>query len=120
MIYGPTLQEAATSADSLNTSSATIYNLFSGALNEIPDDRLPFECDVRGETLISELLLKFLIPYASDVAKAHILALKEDAVEGKRIILCGGAFTWKDVSDTSLTHWSELDYFLHKGCGIPP
>ena len=55
MIYGPTLQESATSADTLNTSSAAIYNLFSGAFSEIPDDRLPFECDVRGELPISEL-----------------------------------------------------------------
>lgn len=59
MIYGPTLQESATSADALNTSSATIYNLFSGALKEIPDDRLPFECDVRGKSLILKVVYFF-------------------------------------------------------------
>ena len=48
MIYGPTLQESATSPETLNTSSAAIYQLFSGTLQAIPDDRLPLFCDVRG------------------------------------------------------------------------
>jgi hypothetical protein len=48
MIYGPTLQESATSPESLNTSSAAIYMLFSGKIQTIPDDRLPFFCNVRG------------------------------------------------------------------------
>lgn len=48
MIYGPALQDSATSPETLNTSSAVIYQLFSGRLQAIPDDRLPLFVDVRG------------------------------------------------------------------------
>lgn len=49
MIYGPALQESATSPKTLNTSSAGIYQLFSGALQVMPDDGLPQFVDVRGK-----------------------------------------------------------------------
>ncbi|KAF7975457.1 hypothetical protein HWV62_9473 [Athelia sp. TMB] len=76
MIYGPALQDSATSAAALNASAAAIYQLFSGQLSAIPDDQLPLFCDVR------------------DVAKAHVLALQTPAANGARIPLYGGGFTW--------------------------
>ncbi|KZP19338.1 NAD(P)-binding protein [Athelia psychrophila] len=81
MIYGPALQDAATSPASLNTSAAMIYQLFSGKLTAIPDDQLPLFVDVR------------------DVANAHVLALQKDSASGARIPLCGGGFTWAQAVD---------------------
>jgi len=62
MIYGPALQESAASPETLNTSSAAIYQLFSGKLQAIPDDRLPLFCDVRG-TLLHLNLKIFIITH---------------------------------------------------------
>ncbi|KAF7975471.1 hypothetical protein HWV62_9501 [Athelia sp. TMB] len=90
MIYGPALQEAATSPETLNTSSAAIYALFSGRVHAIPDDRLPLFCDVR------------------DVAKAHVLALETEAADGERVPLCGGSFTWKDAVEELYATRPEL------------
>ncbi|KAF7974705.1 hypothetical protein HWV62_11491 [Athelia sp. TMB] len=75
MIYGPALQDSATSPKALNTSAAMIYKLFSGEVTEVPEDGLPLFVDVR------------------DVAEAHVRAL-HPAATGARIPLCGGAFTW--------------------------
>ncbi|KZP19370.1 NAD(P)-binding protein [Athelia psychrophila] len=90
MIYGPALQDAATSPETLNTSSAAIYALFSGRVHAIPDDRLPLFCDVR------------------DVARAHVLALETDAADGERVPLCGGAFTWKEATEELYATRPEL------------
>ncbi|KZP14259.1 hypothetical protein FIBSPDRAFT_868488, partial [Athelia psychrophila] len=53
MIYGPALQDEATSPGSLDTSASMIYQLFSGKLSAIPDDRLPLFVDVRGAFLMT-------------------------------------------------------------------
>jgi len=90
MIYGPALQESATSPETLNQSSAAIYQLFSGKLQVLPDDRLPLFCDVR------------------DVAQAHVLALETSGADGMRVPLCGGAFLWKDAVEELLATHPEL------------
>lgn len=78
MIYGPPIQ-ATNSAEELNTSSATLYALINN-LKQLPDDRLPFFCAVQ------------------DVAKAHVLSLKQEGVKNKRVIICADeAFTWRQV-----------------------
>jgi nucleoside-diphosphate-sugar epimerase len=103
MVYGPTLQDSAVSPESLNSSSAEIYLLFSGKIQAIPDNRLPFFCDVR------------------DVAKAHVLALETDKVDGMRVPLCGGAFTWKDAVEELLETRPELkDRLIPLSTAKPP
>jgi len=69
-IFGPPEQSA------LNTSSAVIYQLISG---QLPEEGLPLFVDVR------------------DVAQAHVLALKNKSVIGKRVLLSGGPFTFYEV-----------------------
>jgi NADPH-dependent methylglyoxal reductase len=98
MIYGPALQESATSPETLNTSSAAIYQLFSGKLQAIPDDRLPLFCDVRGTLLRLHLKNLKLISCPTDVAKAFVLALETDGADNMRVPLFGGAFLWKEAS----------------------
>ncbi|KAJ6590852.1 putative flavonol reductase [Mycena sp. CBHHK59/15] len=78
MIFGPPLQAVST-PEALNTSSQAIYQLISGQTKEIPLDGLPLFVDVR------------------DVATAHILALKNDAMIGKRVLLSGGPYTSYDT-----------------------
>lgn len=78
-IFGPPEQSVSSDA-TLNTSSQVIYELISGAAKTLPPDTLPLFVDVR------------------DVAQAHILALQNDSVIGKRVLLCGGSFTLYDVS----------------------
>ena len=51
MIYGPALQDSATGPKALNTSAGMIYQLFSGEVKEVPEDRLPLFVDVRGTLL---------------------------------------------------------------------
>ncbi|KZP19343.1 NAD(P)-binding protein [Athelia psychrophila] len=102
MIYGPALQDAATSPASLNTSASMIYQLFSGKLTAIPDDRLPLFVDVR------------------DVAKAHVLALQQDSASGARIPLCGGGFTWAQAVDELNATRPELrSRLVPQGTGNP-
>lgn len=79
MIYGPP-EQSIDSAGSLNTSSNVIYELISGKTEKLPDTGLPLWVDVR------------------DVAKAHILALEQDSVIGKRVILSGGPYDIYSVS----------------------
>jgi len=74
MIFGPP-EQAVSSTTSLNTSSNMIYELISGKNKELPPQGLPLFVDVR------------------DVAKAHVLALKNDSVIGKRVLLSGGPYT---------------------------
>jgi len=69
-IFGPPEQSA------LNTSSAVIYQLISG---QLPEEGLPLFVDVR------------------DVAQAHVLALKNKSVIGKRVLLSGGPFTFYET-----------------------
>jgi nucleoside-diphosphate-sugar epimerase len=103
MIYGPALQESATSPQTLNTSSAAIYQLFSGKLQAVPDDRLPLFCDVR------------------DVAKAHVLALQTDGADGMRVPLCGGSFLWKEAVEELLATRPELkDRLVPLNTAKPP
>jgi len=102
MIYGPALQDSATSAESLNTSASMIYQLFSGKLTAIPDDRLPLFADVR------------------DVAKAHVLALTEPGAAGARVPLYGGAFTWAQAVDELRKTRPELrERLVPEGTGKP-
>jgi len=83
MIYGPPIQ-ATSSAEELNTSSATIYALLQN-LRELPDDRLPLFCAVQ------------------DVAKAHVAALQNKAAQNKRLLICADEpFTWRMVRTISL------------------
>jgi hypothetical protein len=104
MIYGPALQESATSPETLNTSSAAIYQLFSGKLQAIPDDRLPLFCDVRGmHSHLHKFHKNILHTYLTDVAKAHVLALQTDGADNMRVPLCGGAFLWKEASTSYRT-----------------
>ncbi|KZP19348.1 NAD(P)-binding protein [Athelia psychrophila] len=100
MIYGPALQDAATSPASLNTSASMIYQLFSGELSAVPDDRYPLFVDVR------------------DVAKAHVLALQKDSASGARIPLCGGGFTWAQaVEELNATRPELRSRLVPQGTG---
>lgn len=80
MIYGPSLHKIPTEA-AVNTSTGNIWNLISGKTATLPEDRLPLFCDSR------------------DVSKAHLQALKRPESVGTRVLLCGGAFTWKEAAD---------------------
>ncbi|KAJ7451103.1 hypothetical protein FB451DRAFT_710788 [Mycena latifolia] len=77
MIFGPPLQSVS-SPDRLNTSSQQLYQLISGKMDTILPraEGVPLFVDVR------------------DVAAAHILALKNDALIGKRVLLSGGEFLY--------------------------
>jgi len=82
MIYSPPLQSI-TSREAINTSSEAIYALINGEEGrECPGNRLPLFCATE------------------DVAEAHrrVIECQEDQVRGKRFLLCGGSFTWEDVS----------------------
>ncbi|KAJ6573858.1 hypothetical protein DFH09DRAFT_1276923 [Mycena vulgaris] len=76
--YSDRLCRTVSSPDRLNTSSQAIYQLISGKMKTIAPraEGLPLFVDVR------------------DVAAAHILALKNDAVIGKRVLLSGGEFLY--------------------------
>lgn len=79
---GPPLQKISGGAE-VNTSSNAIYTLINGATKgEVPGNRLP------------------LFVAVEDVALAHVRALEvpADKVAGKRFLLCGGGFTWEEVS----------------------
>ncbi|KAF7964921.1 hypothetical protein HWV62_1647, partial [Athelia sp. TMB] len=76
MVYGPALQESATSPKALNMSTGLVYQLFSGAQTQVPEDGLTQFCDVR------------------DVAEAHVRALLRPAASGARIPLYSDSFTW--------------------------
>lgn len=80
MVFGPPLQSV-NSPTQLNTSSLAIYQLISGTMKTIQprEEGLPLFVDVR------------------DVAAAHILALKNDNVIGKRVFLSGGPFLYYQV-----------------------
>lgn len=80
MIYGPSLQGFGGDEKNINTSSANIWNLISGKTATLPDNRLPLFADSR------------------DVSRAHFLALETSDAKGQRVPLCGGAFTWQEVS----------------------
>ena len=64
MVYGPALQESATSPKALNMSTGLIYQLFSGAQTQVPEDGLTQFCDVRGKLACFLLLLSILPPPA--------------------------------------------------------
>jgi len=78
LIFGPPEQSVSSNA-TLNASSQTIYQLISGEAKTIPPDSLPLFVDVR------------------DVAQAHVLALQNDSVIGKRVLLSGGSYTLYDT-----------------------
>jgi nucleoside-diphosphate-sugar epimerase len=87
LIFGPPEQSVG-STTSLNTSANEIYQLINGKNKDLPGQGLPVFVDVR------------------DVAEAHILALKNDSVIGKRVLLAGGPYTLYEVSVPSGTlHW---------------
>jgi hypothetical protein len=84
----------------LNTSSEVIYQLISRKVKGVPEEGLPLSVDVR------------------DVAQAHILALKNNLVISKQVLLSGGPFTFYEancpLSNTSRNvinnsyRWSNL------------
>ena len=80
---GPPLQKISGNTD-VNTSSNAIYTLIQPDVHhgQVPWNRLPLFCSVQ------------------DVALAHVGASEADAkdVKQERFLLCGGAFTWEDVS----------------------
>jgi len=78
LIFGPPEQSVSSNA-TLNTSSQAIYRLISGEAKTVPLDSLPLFVDVR------------------DAAQAHILALKNDSVAGKRVLLSGGSYSSYDA-----------------------
>ncbi|KAJ6581945.1 hypothetical protein B0H19DRAFT_1117104 [Mycena capillaripes] len=75
VVIGPPLQSVS-SPEHLNTSSQLIYQLISGQMKTIlpQAEGVPVFVDVR------------------DVAEAHILALNNDALIGKRVLLSAGEF----------------------------
>jgi len=77
-IFGPPEQSIG-STTSLNTSSDYIYKLISGESKDLPEQNLPLFVDVR------------------DAARAHVLALQNDSVIGKRVLLSGGSYTLYDT-----------------------
>ena len=79
MIFGPAEQSVGSTA-SLNTSVDSIYQLISGKSKELPEQGLTLFVDVR------------------DVARAHVLALQNNSIVGKRILLSGGPYTLYEVS----------------------
>ena len=79
MIFGPHEQSVGSTA-SLNTSAETIYQLISGKSKELHEDGLPLFVDIR------------------DVARAHVLALQNNSVIGKQILLSGEPYTLYEVS----------------------
>jgi len=83
-MFGPP-EQAVSSTTSLNTSSNMIYELISGKNKELPPQGLLLFVDVR------------------DVAKAHVLALKNDSVIGKRVLLSGGPYTLYNVSTSGIS-----------------
>ncbi|KAJ7139431.1 hypothetical protein C8R44DRAFT_304434 [Mycena epipterygia] len=103
MIYGPPLQ-AVSSPDHLNTSSQAIYQLISGKMETIlpKSEGLPLFVDVR------------------DVAEAHILALKNDSVIGKRVLLSGGEFLYYKAVQMIAKQRPELASRLPSLEGVNP
>jgi nucleoside-diphosphate-sugar epimerase len=78
LIFGPP-EQSVNSTTSLNTSTETIYQLISGKTKHLPENGLPLFVDVR------------------DVAEAHVRALKNDSVIGKRVLLSGGPYTLYEI-----------------------
>jgi len=89
MIFGPPEQQVS-STTSLNTSADMIYQLISGKNKELPPQGLPLFVDVR------------------DVAQAHVLALKNDSVIGKRVLVSGGSYTLYDSVKLIAEKYPEL------------
>lgn len=83
LIFGPPDHVSSLSDGALGTSVDSIYHLFKEKTNDkhrnIPGDGIPQFVDVR------------------DVAKAHVFALTQDSVVGKRILLSGGPCTNYEV-----------------------
>jgi len=77
-IFGPPEQSVG-AISTLNTSSQVIYQLLSGNTASLPEEGLPHFVDVR------------------DVAQAHILALENNLVISKRVLLPGGSFTFYET-----------------------
>ncbi len=77
MLPGPPVQSSA-SEGSLNGTSQMWYSVISGT-TEVPKTGVPLFVDVR------------------DAARAHVLALKNDAVIGQRVLLNGGSYTFYQV-----------------------
>jgi nucleoside-diphosphate-sugar epimerase len=68
-----------------------IYELISGKTKDVPPELLPLFVDVR------------------DVARAHVLALKNDSVIGKRVLLSSGPYTLYEVRTLKQKFVMELD-----------
>ncbi|KAF9023477.1 putative flavonol reductase [Hymenopellis radicata] len=77
MLPGPPVQSSA-SEGALNDTSQMWYSLISGT-TDVPETAVPIFVDVR------------------DAARAHVLALKNDAVIGERVLLNGGSYTYYQI-----------------------
>ncbi|KAG6840383.1 hypothetical protein C0991_007044 [Blastosporella zonata] len=78
-IYGPIAPEFPPPRVNELTTNRMVYAVISGSF---PEQLAPLFCDIR------------------DVARAHVAALERTAkssIPRKRYLVCGGAFTWKDM-----------------------
>ena len=87
-IYGPL--EHPTTIQTLNTSSAFIYNFMAGNFPEIPDTGFWAFVDIR------------------DVAACHLKAFENDAANNQRFFCAAGSFSYQQVCDV-LRSMPEVD-----------
>ena len=88
MVYGPT-EQGVTSTSKLNTSSADIYRLMNGSLQEVPPTAFWAWADVR------------------DVAEAHLLAYESPEAANQRFLVTAGNFSYQTICDV-LNQMPEL------------
>lgn len=87
LVVGAPLQDVK-SMDKLNTSDASIYNLFD--TKEVPDNQFPVVVSV------------------TDVAKAHVAALRVKEAGGHRFILTGDYYSFQLIIDAIREKYPEM------------
>lgn len=102
MVYGPSAHEPA-SVRELNTSSADIYRLCNGSMDEVPETTFYAFCDVR------------------DLADAHVKAY--EANNHGRFFIGAGNYTYGQVCDiirNDFPHRKDLTPESSTGQSLPP
>lgn len=80
MVYGPS-SALFTGFEHLNTSSADIYRLFNGSLQEVPETGFYGWVDVR------------------DLAEAEVIAYESEKAAGQRYLTASSGFTYQQIAD---------------------
>lgn len=107
LVYGP-IAHAVDSMSSLNTSSADLYRLFNGSLQEVPDAGFWAAVDVRdGKPLQLDKRKRFVLT-SFTVALAHLRAYTSPAAANQRYLLSGSTFNYQMATDIIRKHFPEL------------